>query len=238
MTAREYHRAEWEKLKGQPLKAKLEHIFTYYRYVLIAAVVIIALVVSLAVSISGQKESGFQAYLIGAAGSKETSESFLADFVTLAGIDMNTHTASITPGGLVDADGMDENSMLSAQAVAVKSAAGEIDVLGCPLERFLGYAYNKYFVDLRQIFSQEQLESWGARLIYIDTALFSEETLTELPDPTDPSKMTSPMAVGLQVSADSPLSDYCMLPQDGLVLGILCNAPHSQTAALFLEYCD
>lgn len=238
MTSREYHRAEWQKLKGQPLKAKLEHLFTYYRYPIIAAVILIAMVISLAVSISSQKESGFQAYLIGAIPKNENTDAFLEDFANVAGINTGTHFVSITPGGMVSEDGKDENSVVNAQTVAVKTAAGELDVLGCPTDRFLGYAYNEYFVDLRQVFSQEQLDLWGARLIYIDTALLAEETLTQLPDPTDPSKMTSPMAVGLQISADGPLADYCLLANDGLVLGILCNAPNPEAAAMFLQYCS
>lgn len=238
MTSREYHRAEWQKLKGQPLKAKLEHLFTYYRYPIIAAVILIAMAISLAVSISSQKESGFQAYLIGAIPKNENTDAFLEDFANVAGINTETHFVSITPAGMVSEDGKDENSVVNAQTVAVKTAAGELDVLGCPTDRFLGYAYNEYFVDLRQVFSQEQLDLWGARLIYIDTALLAEETLTQLPDPTDPSKMTSPMAVGLQISADGPLADYCLFANDGLVLGILCNAPNPEAAAVFLQYCS
>ncbi len=238
MTTREYQRAEWQKLKGQPLKAKLAHIVTYYRYPILAAVILVAMVISLAVSIGSQKENGFQAYLIGAAGSKETSDAFLADFVKLAGINTDTHNASITPGGLVSEDRMDENSMMIAQTVAVKTTAGEIDVLGAAQNTFLGYAYNDYFADLSQFFTAQQLESWGARLIYIDAALLEQDTLTSIPDPTDPENMTTPMAVGLFIGADSPLSDYCMLPKDGLVLGILCNAPNPETAVLFLQYCS
>ena len=238
MTSREYHRAEWQKLKGQPLKAKLEHLFTYYRYPIIAAVILIAMAISLAVSISSQKERGFQDYMIVDIHKNDNTDSFLEDFANVAGINTGTHLVSITPGGMVSEDGKDENSMVNAQTVAVKTAAGELDVLGCPTDRFLGYAYNEYFVDLRQVFSQEQLDLWGARLIYIDTALLAEETLTQLPDPTDPSKMTSPMAVGLQISADGPLADYCLLANDGLVLGILCNAPNPEAAAVFLQYCS
>lgn len=238
MTTREYHRAEWQKLKGQPLKAKLAHIFTYYRYPILAAVILVAMVISLAVSIGSQKENGFQAYLIGAVARKENTDAFLEDFAKIAGINTDTHSVSITPGGLVSEDGRDENSMVNAQTVAVKTAAGEIDVLGAPLDRFLGYAYNEYFTDLSQLFTDQQLESWGARLIYIDAALLKLEELTSLPDATDPSKMASPMAVGLLFSADSPLSDYCMLPRDGLVLGILCNAPNPEVATLFLQYCS
>lgn len=237
MTTHEYHKEAWKQLKGQPLKAKLTHIFTYYRYPILGAVLVLAVVISLSISIGNQKEPAFQAYLFGAAGTKETSDQFLTNFAQTAEIDRDAYSLGIGTSGFVSENGLDENSILAAQTIAVRISAQELDILGGMQNRFLNYAYSEYFSDLSEVFSDEQLQQWSARLIYIDAALLGQELPEELPDPTAPEKMENPKAVGLFFSADSSLSAYCTLPEDGLILGIVMNAPHRDAAIAFLQFC-
>lgn len=240
MTVKEAAREEWAKLKGQPFTAKLKYIFTYYGIGIGIGALVLVMIVSLIVSNLTAKEQVLQFCLLNAAPKETAAESLCADFLNHAGFDPERSEAALFTATYDLSPTSGDSAYATTQMLLTRTAAGELDILGCPREYFQGFSYNEFFADLSEFLTAEQLQRWSHRLVYMDRALLQQSdshiTTDTLPDPYDPTVMTDPVPVGIRLEAEDLLTEAYRLPQGDYILGVIANTPHSQTVLTFLEY--
>lgn len=240
MTAREAAREEWRKLKNKPLKDKLVHIGTYYWPHILVGGFLLILAVSTIVTIATAKEPALQVYLVSTARNDTAAEDPALAFARFAGIDPEEYEVSLAVSSF-GASGSADMTLADSQIIGSQTAAEALDVLCGDVAALLDYAYGDYFYDLRQLLSQEQLESWAPHLLYIDRVVYDRinegtETAYALPDPTRPEDMEDPIPVALSIPDSSVLWNSCTFMGDTPAAGVVINTQQPENAQRFLEY--
>lgn len=240
MTTREAAREEWRKLKGKPLKDKLVHIGIYYWPHILVGGFLVALAVSTIFTVTTARHPALQGYFTSTTQREDDPGDFRQDFAAFAGIDTEEYEITLTASSYA-VSGSTDMTLADSQIIASWSASEALDVLGGDLAALLNFAYNDYFLDLREVLSPEQLEKWEAHLLYMDWEIYqqinsSDELSYELPDPTAPESMEDPIPVAIAIPESSDLWDSYTFLGESPAVGILINSPRRETAVRFLEY--
>ena len=176
---------------------------------------------------------------------KARSVSELADdFEEYAKI--NTEEQEVTFSGSLSLTGDTSTDYETSQAITFPAQAGAMDLVICPLEYILYYAYGGLFVDLNTVLTPEQMEALQPYFIYMDMAVFQERedafdnniepSEIPIPDPKNPDAMKEPIPVFLNITGcEKVTSTYCYEVTD-LVCGICINAPNPKTISKFVDY--
>ena len=245
MTIHEAIRSQWEIVKDRPLREKLSYFWSYYGAATICIILVLAGLISLVVTVATKKDPAFSGAFFGAIAG-DNAESFLSDFAQSAGIDTEEYTYSVQVYPDIRMDQvLTEDAYYSTQSFAALVAAKSVEVFSANRELFVHYCYMGYGMDLRKVFSPQELEVLAPHLLYIDAELvkkmenaaFGEDvTGGSYPDPTDPKAMESPMPVGidLSISTEAFRSNYRF--GETAAIGICANTPHADYAAAFLRY--
>lgn len=239
MTVKESTRQQWQKLKGKPLKDKLIFIKTYYlTYILFWAFLLFLAGAALVYAITA-KDYALQAYFLHAV-ELSPAEEFQQDYLAYAAISPDDYMIAITPSS-ESAAGSGQLNYNDTQAITAWAAAEAIDVLAGEIAPLVSYAYSGYFCDLRNVFSNQQLEAWAPHLLYMDQSVAEEITesgalIYALPDPHNPDEMKEPIPFALSIPDSAKLLEaydfYCA----ETAIGIVSTSARAENAAAFLEY--
>lgn len=165
-------------------------------------------------------------------------------FFESQGIDTSEYAANFNDiYNLVGDDSADYESL---QAIWVQIASGTVDFMISPAGYVTDYAYNEFFVDLRTVLSDEQLEMYGEYFLYIDSAVVEEiailsedvdnEVNVELPDPYKPDEMEDPIPVFIDLAQCEKLEEIYSYTIEKPVFTLLVNANNPELALEFLDY--
>lgn len=205
---------QWAKLKGAPLKDKVQYIATYYGL----AIVITAALILIAVSIIKSVIYNSVPNVISGEFRTETLDNaqpdvFKEDLCKEMGLDPDEYHIDIS-SALTDMNNLEQVYMMSQKLLA-RIAAGDLDFLQGNMETFEQYisAENEddcAFEDLRKILSEEtlnRLEQEG-RLVCIDTTFAGR--MPYLIDITGTDLynrlgcLTDPCLIGILITAPHP----------------------------------
>ncbi len=233
---------EREALKQASLQKRFSYFWTYYKWHVVALVVVISLGASFVHSLVNKKELGFYAALINA--SDLEGDALLQDFLQTYDLDARTYDYILDSSLFLDANGMSDASVATTQKLVVYLAAAQLDVMVTGQDVFSQYAYTDTFTDLRTLLTPRELEQLSDRLYYIDRAVVAriaeaQERMDDSYSPeivTDPALMEEPVPVGVILSDDSPLNKAYAFSGTGAVLGIVVNTKNGETAVNFLRY--
>ena len=248
-TIRETTKSQHEKMKGQPFKVKLKYFFGYYKFHLLAFVIVTGILVSIIVSIATHKDYGFYSMMINSV--NINAEAIQESFGHYAGIDLDKYECYIDPNAALSQNA-NSNAVLGTDAkFAASISTRDLDCIIANSDTFFQKANNEVLADLTTVLSPEDIERFEDQFYYIDASVFDIEDY-ELPQPDsfgtaeeqwdrlkkqmDPSGMKKPVAVGI-VCDDCALNIktdcyFSSIP----VFGIIVNSERFDTAVSFLHY--
>lgn len=237
MTQREAVIQQLKALKGKPLKDKLKHIFTYYKLPIIAIVLVLMIVFSLATQLASAKDTMLHVYCLDSFVAQEKEETILLEISQAVGIDQEKEQIEIT------AKQNPQGELYEGEALAAQIMGGMIDVLALPEDISLQWLYQDVFADLSEILTADQLRAYEDMLLYVDGAvlekmdhLSQQENPLQFPDPTKPEEMEDPIPVAVRVLDGSEFADVFFSNQQSIVIGIVANAPNPENAVFFVDY--
>jgi len=231
---------EFKKLKDEPLKTKVEYIFTYYWIPILAFVILIAILISQIIHFSNAKETILSGHCINATGDSSGAAQFVATFAESSGIDTASSEISIVTSQF--SPGASYDSYVANQLITAKIAAKSLDFITADFENLLPYAYQEAFIDLRAIMSKEQMQTMSAYFLYMDLAVIEKlETTNDqppvYPDPTAPENMSHPIPFAVVIPANSEFAKlYYPHRDDAIALAVVSTAPNPTLTVSFVDY--
>ena len=241
MTSTEAMLYQLKQLKGKPLKEKLEHIFTYYRGLILGVLIVLALGGYMIFHIATAKEEALNIVCLNTFAQAEETDLFCREFAQAAGIDPEKATVYLN-ANLIVSDTSPVETYDAIQTLSAQAAAGALDVLAADLDALGIFLYGDYFCDLRQVLTPQQQTRLQDQMLYIDLVyleakLSGEEVPTPYPDPTKPEDMEQPVPVALLLPQGNSFRKMCYGSlKTPIAVGIVVNNRNAQNALAFLDY--
>lgn len=239
---------EREKIKNGTLKEKASYFWEYYKwYVIVPLIVIVFLGTTIY-----QKVTAPEIILNGVllntynANSEEPSQKVIDDFSELQKIDTKEYEVTLNTSMTYNtSDTSGTANYESVQALMAWVAAGSVDFMSADHAAMTDLAYKGYFVDLREILSNEEIQKYEPYFLYIDTAAskaldeaidnYGDDSSVSIPDCSEPDTMEDPIPVMIDLSKNAKLSKI-YANSDSLAIGIATNAPNKDMLLEFLDF--
>ena len=262
MSVHEEIREQQKKLKGQGFKAYLEYFWEYYKIHTLVAVCVVIFTYMLLHDVLTSKPYGFYAVMLnsGASGAQEYIEK---EFVDYSGLDSNTYDCYIDTSASFNLEVIDEMTIATSQKLMANIAAADLDVIVADSGVFTHYANQETLSDLRNYFSEAELDEIEDKLVYVDqsyldylssdayqtyisTGEFDENNKYAvmadaynkdftMPE-TDKTKMENPVPVGIDVSDSTAFETYGVYKNSDPVAGIVINTKRAELSVEYLRY--
>ncbi len=246
MTIFEHIKKFHANIKNQPKEERWQYIWDYYKWHLIAVVLVIALLIQGAVSFANTKNVVISVVFLNCnIGIKD--EAFLDGFYDYAGIDPATQEVGFY-SDLILKDGSNKSDVSTFQRIMASVATRDVDFLVGQDASFRMCACNtsRIFTDLRSFLDADTLTQLADRLYYIDGAFIEklnapvgesvDLSLTNAPDPTKPELMEDPIPVGIDISDRVAFQKAYYFPDTTLYLGVFSTTDHPELTKAFINY--
>lgn len=239
-------RQEREAMKQKSFKEKMQYFWDYYKWHVIGGAVLAVCVVSLVSSILGRRDCAFYGAFVNAYQTPDY-EAFRDDFADRAGIDLAEKDILFDTDLYITANGNDQASVNASQRLTVYVAAGDVDVMASGLTVMNQYAYNEFFLDLRQILPEDLQEQLTPYYYYVDAALVEEINamqesgrLDAAPDypstPEDPNSMAEAVPIGLYIQDCPRIQGAFVFQEDNVILGVLANGSNTDAVLELIRF--
>ncbi|MCD8021841.1 MAG: hypothetical protein LUF30_02255 [Lachnospiraceae bacterium] len=213
-------REETGKLALLSWKERFAYIWDYYKPLMVGIIAVIAVINICITSYRNlQIDTVFYAYLIDCYSYYADTDALTADFTEYIGGIGEKEEILIDTSLVFNSDDSTYSSTTAnyqMKYVAV-IAANQVDVSLMDQETFEQYAELQYYADLTEVLTEEQLEKWADRLIYIE----DEEGVTA--------------AYGIDLSDSSILTEN-YLYSDTVYGGVIANSEHMELCGTFFEW--
>lgn len=232
-------------MKNGTPKQKLAYFFDYYKWYVVAGVVVVIFIGSIIHNIVTHKDTAFYAMLINSVPvnfSEDTDDT--EAFAAYAGIDTEEYQVFYDTSAQIGIDAGTDYQTL--QQIMVHITAADLDVMVSDTDSLMRYAYLGDFHDLRDLLTPEQLEKCGDSFFYIDKAVLDEveaarkdydqEYEPDYGDPRHPEDMREPVPVGVYLGAGCPLLQDYIFREESPAACVLVNTRHPETSARFIEF--
>ena len=240
---------EREALKHGTFKQKFSYFLDYYKWYVIAAVLILFFAGSLIYQAVTQKDRAIFVALLNVY-ELEPSEEYPARFAEYIGIDPDEYDVYFDTSMHMDSSDLtayDETTMATTQKLMVYIAAKEIDVLIANESTTNSYAYNETFYDLSAVLSEEQFEKYKPYFYYMDQAVAEaineadntgEEyvSVPDYPSPRNPEAMENPIPVGIYLDEADALMENYYFTDGTVILTIPANTEHLDAAKQYIDF--
>lgn len=241
MKMSEYTRGEWKKMKDQPLKARLAYFWDYYKWPTIVILLVIVALTYTAVNLMTRKEDAISGTLINSTMPME-DPAFLQEFCDAVGINTRKQTVSLVTG--LSLDSIDPSmGYMTYQRIHAGIAAQETDFLIADADalNWCGYDSTRMLMDLRKVFTSEQLTALEGKIFYIDGKFLERDFVAEgdtvtYPSPFAPEEMTNPIPVGIDIRSCTEFLDSYYSTKQPLYFAVVVNAPHLDRTLQFFNY--
>lgn len=210
-------REQTKKFKDMSLKEKWEYFWEYYKINVIVIVIIASFVISMVYNFVTAKDYCFNGLMLNA--TMMDQEKIAASFAEYAGLDTDTYECYIDATSTLSYQNPSEYELATSQRIVALIQSKELDGLVFDAEVFYNYAFNQVFMDLREVYTEEELAAYEGRIYYIDKAeirraeeseqatsekytlvsLTPDEVIAEAQTHRDPSTMEEPIPVGIFV---------------------------------------
>lgn len=246
MTIFEHIKKSHANIKNQPKEERRQYFWDYYKWHVVAVILVIALLIQGIVSFTNKKDIVFSGILLNCK-IGVNDEAFLKSFYDYADIDAATQEAAFYTD-LMLTDQSTKNDVNAIQRIMAGIATKELDfVVGQDVSfRLCAYNTSRLFIDLRSFLDQATLEKLADRLYYIDGDYLEKlsapvgETvdlsLTDAPDPTKPELMADPIPVGIDISDREAFQSAYYFPDTVLYLGVVANVPRPELMKQFIQF--
>ena len=215
-----------ETLKPMTWKQRLEHIWEYYKeYMFIAAMLILLLVMIISSVVNSQKEILISGILANVDMTETGWEYIDEDFQKLYGEDGKKQNVNISSAYFknfnTSPDSFDTNYNTIMTAVSM-AGAQTLDYLLMDQLAMEIYLTQDIMMDLTEFFTEEEIEEFGEKLIYLEITDENDETVSRYP-------------VALNIE-DMAFAQDCLDTSDGCYFALANNTPRIETCRDFWEY--
>ena len=205
-------RQEWAAFKALPFKKKLEHIWIYYKWYLLAGAALICMAVSIAGTVANnRKEILISGIFINNATSQEGYAYLKEGFREYCG-GSDDQNVDLVAGRTIDfnAENPSQEDASAFMIVTCMIAAGTLDYIITDRASVDNFVEQEVVLDLRELLPEQALAGW-------DTIEHN-------------GAVTALALEGTAFAASYPLSaaDSCIL--------VVANAPHQEGVVKFLDY--
>lgn len=234
---REIIREEWEKLSRLSWGERLVYIWDYYKP-LMAAIGVIILVISMGVSIyhNLQINTLISAYFINCNSYEADGDAIAAEFAEyIGGLEEHDEVHVDTMTTLDDED-MSQYGTANQMKITAYLAAGEIDVALLDQTAYDKYDGTGAFCDLREIFTEEDLEKWSDLLVYgvLEESAETEESAESESESSAAALEEVPVALNVQ---NAPVVEkYNAYYGEKVYAVVMVNSKNQGNAAEFLNF--
>ncbi len=237
-------------IKDGTFQEKWNYFWDYYKWHVIAITLITVFAVWIIHDVVTQEENVLYAALLNCSSAYDTSE-YVAGVEEALGVESGEY---LTIEATLDVT-EDSVDYTSQEALMVRIAAKEVDVMVAEEETISRYAEADVLIDLTTILSEEQLERYSAYFYYIDYALiesgyydetnYEDEVAAGTADHASPENMEQPIAVGIYIATTDEAGDYvCTTPEFNAnyyysteaIFTITNFSGHIDAALQFLDY--
>lgn len=240
-------REEREAIKNASFKKKWEYFWEYYKWYVIGGAAIIFLLSIFIRDMINKKDWIFYGAMINAVPIEEQADIFLNDFVELAQLDTETYSVMLDTSYSIIKGSYDEISGAAAQKLMINLTAADLDFILSDETTFGQYATIDTFMDMRTLFTGEELSKYEPYFYYVDMAevdRIMESNLSADPgsytgkdyDHTNPEKMERPVPVAIYINSSEKLNKAYLFKEEAVVLGVPLNTQHLDTSLLFIDY--
>ncbi|WP_026511910.1 MULTISPECIES: hypothetical protein [unclassified Butyrivibrio] len=247
MNINEEKRNQWQALKGMGFKAHWDYFWDYYKIHVIVGVIALATIISLVHDITSQKPYALSATFVNTA-SMEEPDTLIAGFAEYEGIDTTKFNISIDASSTIDMQNPDQYTIANSERIYAMIAAKDLDLIMADETIFDNYSKNEMFVDLREYFTESELNALGDLVFYVDPAQYhSNQPYSELENDalnpesskkedlpvSDPSEL---IPVGIILKDNPHLTAISYYPGQAPIIGLATASERSETAADFIRY--
>lgn len=215
-------REEWGKLRLLSWKARLAYVWDYYKPLMVGIIAVIAVInIGITVYHNLQTDTLLYAYMVNCntyyVDSQTLTEDYTA-YLSETGVKElgKNEEFEIDTSILLDDDDYSTNYAYQMKFTAVISAK-LCDVALMDVEKFTEYAGWSYFLDLRELLTDEQLEKWADRIVYLENE--DGESI--------------PCALDL---TDAPIVEEYGIYSDTVYSGVVVNSENMELCASFFEW--
>ena len=262
MAVRDEIREQRKKLKGQGFKAHFEYFWEYYKIHTIVALIAVIFLVTFIRDIVNRKPYALYAMFVNSQG-METQTTLQDGFAAFAGIDTSKEAVLVDTGSNFIGSTIDQTTVATTEKIMAMVSASELDIFVADSGTAYHYAAQQTFMDLRDVYSSEELEALSDRLFYVDQAyadyLASDEYTDYITngkfdsgnkhavmadkynntfqyDYIDPSEMDAPIPVGIRLDGSAVIDQYQVYPGQTPVAAIVINSERVDNARTFIDY--
>lgn len=206
------------KLKGAPLREKLDYFKEYYLKMTLAVIAIIAFVVSVGYTmITAPDETAFSAFLFNDTG-YSGDKTFQEEFTAHLGVDTREYAVYIdaTPTFTENQTYEDYSSVERCMA---NIAGQDLDVMICDEYAYNHFANSEIFLDITTILPEDLLEQFKDKIVYTSI----EETGEVIPSAI--------------IVTDAPkLQEYHYYDGKDAYFSVISNSLNTDNVITFLRY--
>ncbi|MBD5395080.1 MAG: hypothetical protein HDR71_12625 [Lachnospiraceae bacterium] len=246
------------KTKDMGFMGKLNYFWYYYKIhtlIGIAAVLLIAIFIR---DMAAGKDYSFYGIMLNSGGLD--SELLVSSFTEYAELDSENYQCYIDTASTLSFQTQSGYDLATIQKIMAMMQVKELDVLVFDEQIFSNYSYSEMFLDLRTVFSDEELSKYEGYIFYVDyeeilkaeeaelnadelsndyedlRQVTTEEITADIEIHTHPENMADPIPVGILID-DSPFAKktnaYIQLIP---VYGIAASSQRTDTAKQYLEF--
>ena len=241
-------REEREALKNADLKTKWKYFLDYYKWWAIGIAAVLAFVISMIYYAVTSKDNALSGYFLNTYAIEENTPSFITGFAETAGIDLKEYEIMLDSSLKYDSTNVyDQNTYATSQKIMVTIAAGDVDFIVADEESFEYYGTTDTFHDLRDIYTEEELEKFKDYLYYVDMDVIREKEavieagnfrnyIAPVYDHLAPEEMTDPVPIGFCIQDSPKLAGTYYFRSGNVPLGIVVTTQRLDTVKQFVEY--
>ena len=243
-------REELAILKALKGKERLQHLFQYYKWRILAIFLCLVVLVSSVVNAVTKKDYVLSGILLNY--TAETLEDGLSkltsDFLSEQAINEKEYTIELITSlsYLKDNAEFATDSYMTVENLTARIAGKLLDFVVCDRNSMENLAYSEFFVDLSTVLTKEQMEAYAPYLLYMDMAFVEKikeivesenyDVEIELPDSKKPETMEKPIPVFINISGSSYADAIYPGEKKDIVLAIAANAPHEEMLREFVDF--
>ena len=248
---------ERASIKKENFKTQFLYFWEYYKWYVIGPILAIAFIIYYIYTSVNAKDTAFYAAMLNTTEynplineklgvEKPTLFDHENDFIKYIDLNEDEYRVMFDTSMRIHDDPEEKETSEGIEKLMTYLGAGEIDILVTGAADFADYAYDSHFYDLREIMTQEQLTKYEPYLYYVDGRIVEEVKVAMdnmdysyqlvVPDPTNPDAMEDPIPVGIYVHDSEYLLDTLIFEDSKVAMGIYANAPHIETALLYLDF--
>lgn len=249
MAVMDEFKKEREGLKNGTLKQKLSYFWDYYKWYVIIPAIIIAFVGYHIYTVITTPDTILNGIVLNTYNVEEQEESLelLDGFYEAYEVDTEEYKADLNLSlNYIANDESGTANYESMQVLMTWTAAGTIDFICADKTALTELSYKDYFVDLREVLTEEQIAKYEPYFLYMDKGVskkqqeafenYDYDTVIEKPDCASPELMVEPVPVMIDMSQSEKLMTFYQENPETPAFAISVNAPNLERTLEFIEY--